>query len=815
MTSDNKESTAAEPKSSTEIKFTAVLQAEIDALKKEKNSPRIGLAFSGGGIRSATFNLGILQGFAKKSVLDKVDYLSTVSGGGYIGAWLSSLIYHDKSKAKLTRIQDELKQSTQPSAAVTNEANSQTEKAITWLRNYSNYLTPKTGLFTTDTLAAIAQWTANTFLNQLLLLSALILVMFAVIFLSHSGIPQCVKFISDAYRCFKTLYPNALSHLGGLLSIISIVWASIMSLGYCRGSRFYKPEPAFIMGVVGLVLILLELPLTIDDTTSAISSACAKDASKSPITPNYMIGLGLPIVTLLISTLLILFMGLAGRAVKPSSREWWHRIGGINIGFSISWLILFSCALYLPYHLDKWFDCWSSSQKMSLGGVLAWLVNFATAKFGQSKISSESTNFFPALLSKLAPYLAIAAILVSTGYLSYTLYKSANFCSWVIGLLVTVGLLSWRLDINLFSLHNFYRNRLTRCYLGASNPDREKDVCPFTGFAESDDITLAELKGQKPIPIINTALNISDGSHLAWQQRKAAAFAFTPYYSGFSLEDNKEAWIKTECYDNYTAEKEGPKLGSLIATSGAAASPNMGYHTNPAMGFIMTIFNARLGRWFSNPSKPNAAEKNSLDFNLPYLLAELSTNTNEESKFLYLSDGGHFENLGIYELVRRECKVIVAIDAGEDGDYQFEDLGNTIRKCKVDFGVTIDININELHANIPSQYGDFKHSNSHFAIGTIYYKGECTDKEEDVGYLLYIKSSLTGDEPTDLINYKLQEPKFPHHSTVDQFFDESQFESYRCLGEHIADTLCIRKPSAAVQVINSHIPNLIKPVEDN
>jgi hypothetical protein len=141
--------------------------------------------------------------------------------------------------------------------------------------------------------------------------------------------------------------------------------------------------------------------------------------------------------------------------------------------------------------------------------------------------------------------------------------------------------------------------------------------------------------------------------------------------------------------------------------------------------------------------------------------------------YVNLSDGGHFENLGIYELVRRRCRYIIAVDAEQDGDMRFNGLANAVRKCRTDFGVNIDIDLSEIRRS-PSR------SRAHCTVGTIDYG------EPQTGYLLYVKSSLTADEPADVQEYADQEPKFPHESTSDQWFDEAQFESYRMLGYHAA-----------------------------
>jgi hypothetical protein len=196
----------------------------------------------------------------------------------------------------------------------------------------------------------------------------------------------------------------------------------------------------------------------------------------------------------------------------------------------------------------------------------------------------------------------------------------------------------------------------------------------------------------------------------------------------------------------------------------------------------MTVFNVRLGWWLGNPRKQHGYKKSGPLNVLWSLICELFGLTSDEGKYIYLSDGGHFENLGIYELVRRRCRFIVACDAEEDHLFGFGGLGNAIEKCRSDFGIDIDIDVEPIRDR--SEKG---HSRWHCAIGRIFYTR--VDQNARDGILVYLKSSLTGDEPTDALRYAAANPEFPHQSTADQWFDESQFESYRVLGFHIAQNV--------------------------
>ncbi len=377
---------------------------------------------------------------------------------------------------------------------------------------------------------------------------------------------------------------------------------------------------------------------------------------------------------------------------------------------------------------------------------------------------------------------------------------------WVGCFLALSALASWRIGVNTFSLHSLYGNRLVRCYLGATRiksevqtdalhgapsnsgrPPRRPN--PVTGFDRRDDFPLCHLRlspAQVPLSpqaqarpyrgpyhLVNTALNLVQGDELAWQERKAEAFVMSPLYCG----SEGTGYRDTEKFAGKIS------LGTAVTVSGAAASPNMGFHSSPAVTALLTMFNVRLGGWFGNPNDEpkvvTAAWENAEPrFSLVHLFNELFGRTNRRSRYVYLSDGGHFENLGAYELVRRHVQLVVICDAGADAGFELEDLGNLIRKCRTDLGVPIELDVTPLK---PDSEGLSKW---HCAVGRIRY--DHVDPSAVPGTLIYLKLTLTGNEPSDLVSYATRCPPFPHHSTLDQFFNESQFESYRALGHHVA-----------------------------
>jgi hypothetical protein len=291
----------------------------------------------------------------------------------------------------------------------------------------------------------------------------------------------------------------------------------------------------------------------------------------------------------------------------------------------------------------------------------------------------------------------------------------------------------------------------------------------------------------KMMHIINTTLNLVGGKNLAWQQRKAEPFSVSPLHSGcFRL-----GYRNSRDYGG--RETSGISIGTACAISGAAASSNMGYYTtSPVLSLLLTLFNVRLGWWLGNPG-PAGDETYYLrapKYSVAPVIDEAFGLTDDVNKYVYLTDGGHFENLAIYEMVLRRCHIIVVSDGAQDAEYHFSDLGNAVRKIRIDLGVPIEFtNVPIYKESPPTEKG----KGMYWAIGKIRYS--CIDRGPNVrdGVLLYIKPAVYGDEPRDVLEYKESHPAFPHQSTADQFFDEPQFESYRMLGSYIMDRLCGEK----------------------
>ena len=294
----------------------------------------------------------------------------------------------------------------------------------------------------------------------------------------------------------------------------------------------------------------------------------------------------------------------------------------------------------------------------------------------------------------------------------------------------------------------------------------------------------------KLLHVVGMALNLVGGKRLAWQQRRAESFTASPLHCGSLF----RGYRRTRTYGGV----DGISLGTAVTISGAAVSSNMGYHSSSAaVTFVLTLFNARLGWWLGNPGAAGSLHHRRSLADPPYrrafpklslgpLVMEGFGLTDDTLKYVLLSDGGHFDNLGLYEMVLRRCRFIVVVDGGQDENATFDDLGAAVRKIRIDLGVNIEFI--EPIAIYKKGHPEIAKGNGRYAaMATIHYPDGNTTRR---GVLLYIKPGILGTEPRDVLQYAAANPTFPHQTTADQLFDESQFESYRKLGEHVADRLC-------------------------
>ena len=915
-------------------------ETEAAAIAAAHRLRPLGVCFSGGGIRSATFNLGVLQGLCRQGLLPYMDYLSTVSGGGYIGSWLHGVIQRQHEGNPVTA-QDDLKPGRKPRAAANDP--------ITFLRKYSNYLAPHLGIFSADTWTIAGVWLRNMALNLLILIPFLAGVMLLV---RSLGLAQIRFGAQDpplwwlwasallAVACYVDWrlllivlreYKNAQPPLAAPdrpakppLSGTRWSWAAViatMLAAYILGANpslqngqltsgvtlgigsslfflhlifgvfggfpvcFWKShkEANSLTRGASLVLLVVVIPLVCAAVTSGgmILARSWLQHMTQPETQWIPITLGPALMVLVLMAGVALQIGLMGADFPDTAREWLTQFGSLLAITTVMWTGAFVWSVFCPLWMAKLALSQLPAVSTLVGGWIAsGLASYfsgASSKTSGAPAGAKRTSPILEKVAVFAPpvFMALTLLLVSfgahmavrelahephgsgcisksdftlrpwpmtldrireeywcvltpasptvgtqMGWWESVAYEFPAGLEWIqqtpshvtvvlcLACFLIAALLSLRFNINEFSMHHFYKNRLVRCYLGAGAKRRSPDR--LTGFDPKDEIKISSLRATKsyngPYPIVNCALNLNAGSELATAERKASSFIFTPSYCGAEPK-KKEGELGYRTTDKFMMTG-GPGLGTAMAISGAAANPNAGYHTSTPLAFLLTVFNVRLGWWVGNPGRAAQSKRSGPRFALSSLLSELFAQTDSSSRYVNLSDGGHFENLGLYELVRRRCRYIIAGDAEEDPNYSFQALGSAIRKCRADFGVEIAIDTDSLRPAKDKQF-----SAAHCVVGTIRYleppgkgqafpmcaEAEKADEQHVQGWLVYFKASMTGDEPEDIQQYQGDHSVFPHQPTSDQFFTESQFESYRRLGEHVVEKTFerIKRPAGA------------------
>jgi hypothetical protein len=942
--------------------------AAVHGLKEK----RAALCISGGGIRSATFGLGVLQGLARCGLLGKFHYLSTVSGGGYIGGWLSTWIKNHPDGIR--GVAEELKR--QPDSPLEPEP-----RPIQHLREFSNYLSPRTGLTSVDFWTLITTFIRNMFLNWLvlisllaatmmvprfylaainlqpnwstwtpaveqqwkmglavllvvgfvliavamtyaivdvpstgnarlpqrsfliyrqlpLLLAALILaVWWAVFWNIHFGDPfpasdwlvKFVVFFVLTYVGGGLLGTVVLSFRkrerkarpGGLVILVTAAFA-----GFCLWAMatrifvapskieftlkrdceaFQIPGQQQIMIPAGTERVIIEgraftaredskltlttgkeskITLTRDCKVIQIPGQQEKiGGSAATTTVNIPAGtqayiaekdldalerMPVPLpaqhalnyvcfapALILVVLLLVnfLFTGLTSWVTEDEDREWWGRSAAWILITIVGWIVLNVVVLWGAQVIAV---TTGNQLQVFLGDVKATPVaNRLLGAFGgvtgiagallalrsklSKKLGMKLGSQWPLIIVAVVFFVLLAiviswvllligsqpwAVKATTWFLGGYTTNAWNVQLFVVFFLTGAALLfgvamGFLINANKFSLHATYRNRLIRAYLAASRGAGTRKPSSFTGFDPADNFALRALSLEKPLHVLNGALNLVKGEQLAWQERKAESFTMSRLHCG----------CLHVGYRPSAEYGEGITLGTAMAISGAAANPNMGYHSSPLIGFLMTLFNLRLGWWLGNPGSRGAKtwRRPGPRYSVGPLFSEAIGNTTDRYKYVNLSDGGHFENLGLYEMVLRRCHYTVVSDAGEDPECSFADLGEAVRKIRIDFGIPIEFGPMSIYPR--SAIDTLKGPGHNCAIGRIRYSIVDGDTAPD-GVIVYIKPTCYGDEPRDIYEYFKTNPTFPHETTANQFFSESQFESYRMLGAYTMEKLC-------------------------
>ena len=824
---------------------------------------RAALCLSGGGIRSASFAVGVLQGLAQRGLIQGFDYLSTVSGGGFAGAWLSAWLHRAGAPAATPEPGSGPALPTAGEALACFQGQSTASTDVEpWpvgrLRLYTRYLSPRTGFFSADFWALVATMMRNTVLNWSVLLPMLAAAMlvprlqFALIHVieqeEHSTTSLLYSLDLWALGIAVVAYALALVHIVANmpsygnrgqterqflaqclipLSIgtlaLTFYWATwgqfdidvaqftaggaVMNLliwivvGFLTGSRPFRPRTWAAAACAGAVGAL---------AYQAIFTGLFNydDLSRSYVTAAF------PLVMCALLLQGVVFVGLAGREMTSADLEWWSRAAGWILILGAGWLIVCVVAFGVPLLFDR-VIAWAPGAAHAFGGAaatVAGITSWLLRPAGEARVPSWPRRVALALLAPASVVLIAGGLAMLDGKLVTTLATRgeegrflAPFQRWPIcepaqeaqyalhrchpadggfaeTLVVLLGLLGLGLvtsrlvPANKFSLHDMYHHRLTRAYLGASRVERRPNA--FTGFDPEDDLEIAALAGQRPFHVVNATLNTKLDPRLGRQESRALSFTFSPLHAG-SLALG--AYRPSAEYAFNPLRQRGITLGSAITISGAAASPQMGEFTSPSLAVLLALFNARLGVWLGNPGHAGRDTWRVRDpkGGIAPILREMLGWTTDANPYVFLSDGGHFDNLGLWEMLLRRVRDIVVVDSGCDPEYRFEDLANAVRHARVDHGAEITFDAAAMNALRDDPV------KPHVVTGTIRY---IEAPAGELGSIVYIKPALSNDEPVDIVTYRKAYPAFPHQSTANQWFTEAQFESYRALGFHSVHT---------------------------
>ena len=915
--------------------------SDIDTGPNRRVIDAVGLALSGGGIRSASFCLGVLQALnatrrrpdtsgksseAKKdaaasannqpgpSLIDRIDYLSTVSGGGYIGCslavGLSKRGGHFPFDSKLE--EDE-------------------PRSVRHIRDFSNYLNPD-GIF--DFFRNATVYIRGLVTNVIIVLPFVLFPAALTVWLNHAKNDLAVHlFVKSPLNIFKFETFILTKYIFIFLLILFALWALLLS-AHDRASR--SPFWRLVFKIVHAVVAMFawigrqvariwrglrnlfrklariwhgirgwfgkqfkrfmrekkEIKVAKKTAKVAKPSKLSQSLQKAALKVLGLFGLvksqtefreAASPRTIVLACGIILLVFVAFCEWQPIVLSWLVDMHTSNpsvttYGTAVVLVAIAAAAAILAQRIALLLKQISGESNFGIrlaGAVsvvglylagaalplLIWVIYLTLCLWGISDSGFHEPQWLGVLSTKLDGWMEIFFVFIGRKvkesmeseflYLGYIVDKFSNadvsirmaefklqlssLLDWLGGALgdfahwkpigsfylvasVVVGLLACVLSPNSNSLHRLYRDRLSKAFIFYEPKETSwlgtifhriasffmatRKISPVTETqkdelatrAEQEDLPaqdsfkLSELSDEfTPYVLINSAVNIQASKHANQRGRNADFFVFSPNYIGSAA--TKYASTKSiESYDNDV------DVATAMAISGAAASANMGGGTIKALTPTLTILNVRLGYWLRNPGWVKTASSwqefitrlfEATNF---YFFLELFGRLKEDSRYIYVTDGGHIENLGVYELLRRRCRLIIAVDAEADSHMNFGSFVKLQRHARIDLGTRIElpwrsVRAASLAAKEAVKDGkeidpDVQRKGPHCAIGIIEYPNE------EKGYLIYVKSSITCDENDIMLDYKRRNPEYPHKSTSDQFFTEEQFEVYRALGFH-------------------------------
>jgi len=799
-----------------------------------------GIALSGGGVRSATLCLGIVRGLARNGLLKQFDYLSTVSGGGYLGASVGRL-FREGVPAKDVE------------AGIAKD----NSMWLWWLRNNGRYLTPAGAKDLGFATASILRGIVSTHLEigiLVLMLAALVLAPHMLVSLLpplDGGSLRSLPFVSLVDSVWWWLLP---------LPVFAVMH-QLFAYWYTRDSQSWTSWLLILAAAAGGFALGMALNDAADRRFQLHLGNTAVPAAS--IAALYLLSfLSLAPVTAWLATVVDLVrkkpvVGLRLKRTKRLAYSLWALAAMFALGVLdlVTWRL--TALFWDPENIS------APYRLTALVAIALAVGRLALPEIQRRLASSKQPNInIEKALNLLGIMLALLVAVFWTTLLSIALFPIWNStrllpadASWldapqvftwavVVGLcLVYVAATRRSFDLlNLASLHNFYRARIERAYVSSGNcdgpnarfpssslsdvsPENTWRVAPLTEAIEGDDVDLTDYTPHRhggPIHLINCCINqsVDDRTGNYNADRKGVSLTV-----GSLGAEPGTGFAPSSDFVNPPG-----RLSRWIAISGAAASTGMGSRTSPGFASLLFLSGLRLGFWtkslIDTSQRPGRLPKRLRSALLDFAPKPLAIVAESMARFpglfssiWYVSDGGHFDNTGIYALLKRRPKVIVAADCGADPKYLFADLESLVRKAKIDFGATIEfVDPAKLGDKLPDELGAAlgtpenispEAASNWLVLGRIQYR----DGTE--GALLIVKPRRLDKMPFDIVAYADRNPDFPQQSTGDQFFDEAQWEAYHqlglLLGERLTDTLIQQARTAVTDI--THAPSSLLKAE--
>ncbi|KJV33850.1 patatin-like phospholipase family protein [Luteibacter yeojuensis] len=735
------------------------------------DAPRLGLAFSGGGIRSATFCLGVLRALARHKLLRRFDYLSTVSGGGYAGSAFGRL-FHAGDGGDAAAVEDGLGRDD--------------TSFLWWLRNNGRFLAPAGAgdLFQT--------WATQLrgFIATQVEVAVLAIVLACLITLPHlayTALPD------DSWS------PPVVVSLWWWLLPIPAVMAAIACYGY------------WFLGRANLAGLVTALASGFASVTLAMRAYASHDAVEQAVWTGCALFFGpgpLAWIAARISSAL--------RTEEANRVRYARAFAAFNGLFALVFLI--GAVDMLSWYVRSRLGNLHAGVSLFTGAGVATVV-LAIVRAVMPMTQSNGKAGAPLSLGLIAQVFGLLTlaliVLFWTTIFQFLVFPPDQsgtgvfqhaWVRWLAAALVVVVylLINGRAmgQLNQSSLHMFYRSRLARTYVAVGNAPvpgstartrfPEAMLAPVTrGTTEAivkvtellpgDDVALPDYAPYRyggPIHLVNCCINqtVDDRTGTYNADRKGVSLSVSALGVETGTHHPNAAVLPTLARTT---------LAEWVAISGAALGSGMGSLTQSGTAALLFLSGLRLGYWQRNLSDEPPPRRGIVAKYQALVREMLARFPGLRDADWYLSDGGHFDNTGVYALLKRELDLIVLVDCGADPDYRFADVENLVRKARIDYDAGIafvdPLQLAPVAGDDAARFGtpDTMTSDpgpAHLLLARIAYASGAK------GTLLIVKPRLPEGLPLDVAGYADREPTFPQQSTTQQFFSESQWESYCQLG---------------------------------